>query len=90
MNRVSARPGTASILIPNQGAVLLWQTFRSTAIRLSITLVHSFRRLMAHKPDPILRAASRAGLDAEKMKAGFKVTLPKKPAAQKPEKAAAA
>ena len=86
MNRVSVRPGMASILIPNQGAVLLWQTFRSTAL----ALVHSFRRLTAHKQHPTLRAASRAGLDAEKMKAGFTVTLPRKPAGQKPEKAAAA
>jgi hypothetical protein len=87
---VSVRPGMASILVPNQGTVMLWQTFRSTAIRLSIALVQSFRRLKAHKQHPILRARS-AGLDAEKIEASFKeglltVTLPKKPAAQKPEK----
>ena len=33
LNRVSLRPGMASILMPNQGAVMLWQAFRSTAIR---------------------------------------------------------
>ncbi len=33
LNRVSVRPGMASILMPNQGTVMLWQTFRSTAIR---------------------------------------------------------
>ena len=49
LNRVSLRPGIASILMPNQGAVMLWQTFRSAAIRLSIALVQSFRRLKAHK-----------------------------------------
>jgi len=68
--------------------VMLWQTFRSTAIRLSIALEHSFLRLTAHKQHPILRAALPAGVDAEKIKARFK-TLPKKPAAQKPENAAA-
>ena len=48
-----------SILIPNQGTVMLWQTFRSTAIRLSTALVESFCRLTAHKQHPIL------GADAE-------------------------
>ena len=89
-SRVALNRETASILMPNQGAVMLWQAFRSTASRLSIALVQSFRRLTAHKQHPTLRAASRAGLDAEKMKAGFTVTLPRKPAGQKPEKAAAA
>jgi Hsp20/alpha crystallin family len=91
LNRVSFRPGMASILIPNQGAVMLWQTLGSTAIRLSISLVQSFRRLKAHKQHPILRAALPAGADAEKIEASFKkgvltVTLRKKPAAQTPEK----
>jgi hypothetical protein len=84
------RPGTASILMPNQGAVMLWQTFRSTAIRLSIALVQSFLRLKAHKQYPILRAALPAGVDAETIEASFKKdvlsALPTKPAAQKPEK----
>jgi hypothetical protein len=85
LNRVSVRPGMASILMPNQGAVMLWQTFRSTATRLSTELVHAFRRLTGHKQHPILRAA----LPAAKIKANFAVTLLQKPAAQKPEKAAA-
>ncbi len=95
LNRVSLRPGMASILMPNQGAVMLWQSFRSTAISLSIALVRSFHRLKARKQHPILTAALPAGVDAEKMiEASFKkgvltVTSPKKPAAQKPEKAAA-
>jgi hypothetical protein len=47
--------------------------------------VQSFRRLTAHKQHPIL------GADAERIEASvkkdvFAVTLPKKPAAQKPEK----
>ena len=71
----------ASILIPNQGAVMLWQAFRSTAIRLSIELAQSFRRLKAHKQRPILRTVY---VDAAKIDASFKhdaltVTLPKKP-----------
>ena len=73
----------ASILMPNQGAVMLWQAFCSTAIRLSAALVQSFSRLTAHKQHPIL--------GSERIEASFKkdvlaVTLPKKPAAQKPEK----
>jgi HSP20 family molecular chaperone IbpA len=65
----------------------LWQTFRSAAIRLSIALVQSIRRLKAHKKHPILTA----GFDAEMIEASFKqgvptVRLPKRPAAQKPEK----
>jgi Hsp20/alpha crystallin family len=91
LNRVSVRPGMASILMPNLGTVMLWQTFRSTVIRLSIALVQSFRRLTAHKQHPIMRAALPARTDAEKIEASFKkgvltVTLPNKPAAQKPEK----
>jgi len=86
LNRVPFRSGMASILMPNQGAVMLWQTVRSTAIGFSIALVDSFRRLKAHK-----RHALPVGVDAEEIEASFKkgmptVTLPKKPAAQKPEK----
>ena len=85
-SRIALNRGTASILMPNQGAVMLWQAFRSTAIRLSIALAQSFRRLTAHKQRPML------GVDAvERIEASFKkdvlaVTLPKKPAAEKPEK----
>src|SRR5437763_8040827 len=32
LNRVSRSPGIAPILMPNQGAVMLWQTLRSMAI----------------------------------------------------------
>jgi hypothetical protein len=85
LNRASFTPGMASILLPNQSAVMLWQTFRSTAIRLSIALMESFRRLTAHKQHPIL------DVDAERIEASFTqgvptATLPKKPAVQKPEK----
>jgi hypothetical protein len=85
LNRGAFIPGMASILMPNQGAVMLWQTIRSTAIGLSIGLAQSFRRLKAHKQRPILRTALPAGV--ENIGASFKndaltVTLPNK----KPEK----
>jgi hypothetical protein len=35
LNRAPFRPGMASILVPNQGAVMLWQSFRSTAMSLA-------------------------------------------------------
>jgi hypothetical protein len=91
LNRTSLRPGVASVLMPNQATVLLWQTFCSTAVGLSVALAQSLRRLKAHKQRPILRAALPAGVDVEKLEAGFKkgvrtATPPKKPAAQMPEK----
>jgi hypothetical protein len=83
LNRTAFRPGMASILMPNQGAVMLWQSFRSAAIGLSVELTQSFRRLTAHKQHP--------NVDAENIAARFDmdvptVTLPKKSAAPKPEK----
>jgi hypothetical protein len=86
LNRVPLSPGMASILMPNQGAVMLWQTVRSAAHSLSAALSQSFRRWKAHK-----QHALPVGVDAEEIEASFKkgmptVTLPKKPAAQKPEK----
>ncbi len=77
--------GTASILVPNQGAVMLWQTFCSAAVSLSAALVESLRRLKARKQHSI-----PADVDAE-IEPSFNsdlvaVPLPSKPAAQKPEK----
>jgi len=69
---------TSSILMPNQGAVMLWQTVRSTAVELSIALEQSFRRLTAHEQhvDP-----------EESFENGpLMATPPKQPPAQKPEK----
>jgi len=86
LNRVSVRPGIASILVPNQGAVMLWQALRGKAIRVSIALVHSFRRLAAQKQHSIPKATS--GVDAEKIKASFTVALLEQPGPRKPEKAA--
>jgi hypothetical protein len=89
LTRAPFKPGMASILVPNQGAVMLWQTFRSTAIALSIASAESFRRLAARKQRP-------AHVDAETIEASFEkdvltVTVPKKSAApeKKIEKAAA-
>jgi hypothetical protein len=80
LDRVSLRPGIASILMPNQGAIMLWQTLRSAAIKQSAALVQSFRRLKVRNHH----------LDAERIEASLEqslltVTLPKKPAAPKPE-----
>jgi hypothetical protein len=90
LNRVSLRPGIASMLMPSQGTVMLWQTFRSAAIRLSATLAQSFRRLTVHHQHQVLRAALPADVDAQKTETSLKqdvltVTLLKKPAAQKPK-----
>src|SRR5262249_29208819 len=75
--------GTASIMIPNQGAAMLWQTIRTTAIRLSTALTESFRGLKARKRH--LMAA-----DGEKIETGFEqnllaATLSKRHTAHKPE-----
>lgn len=87
LNRVPVRPGVASLLVPNQGAVMLWQSLHSTAIGLSIGLVQSFRRLKQHL---IPGAGLAAAVDAEKIEASFTTRtateLPKTPTAQKPEK----
>src|SRR5579872_5118588 len=47
-SRVSLNRGTASMLRPNPGAVLLWQAVRGTAIKLSAA-VQSFRYLKPRK-----------------------------------------
>jgi hypothetical protein len=88
LDRESLRPGIASILVPNQGAAMLWQTFRSAAVRLSAASVQSFHGLKTHNQHQIPSAALPTG--AETIEASLKqdalaVTLPKKPAAQKPE-----
>ena len=83
LNR-ALRPGTTSILVPNQTTVMLWQALRSTAIGLSTALVQSLGGLKAPKQAP-------AGVDAETIEASFQtgmptVTLPNNSAAQKREK----
>jgi hypothetical protein len=87
LDRVSLRPGIASVLMPNQGAVMLWQTFRSGAIRLSAALAQSFRRLTAHNQHQILSAALPTGteeIETSLKQGALAATLPNKPSAQKP------
>jgi hypothetical protein len=74
-SRVALDRVTASMLMPNQGAAILWQTGRRTVIRLSAALVRS-RRLPAHKQPP---------MPASVMEDLLAVRPPKKPAAHKPE-----
>jgi hypothetical protein len=78
-----AEPGMASILVPNQGAVMLWQTFRSTAIEFSIALLQSFRRLNAR--GRIMRTALPTERIEESLENVLTKTLPKAES-QKPEK----
>jgi hypothetical protein len=78
LDRMSVRP--ASLLVPNQGAVMLWQTLRSAAIGLSMTLAESFRRLKTHKQHPELGAPLPADFGAETIEASFTVTPPKQSA----------
>ena len=83
LDRVSRRAGIASVLVPNQGAVMLWQTLRSMAMTLSIAFAQSFRRLKAQNRHPVLedRLPSIDGLTDL-----LTVTLPKKSGPHKPEK----
>jgi hypothetical protein len=69
LDRVSLRPGVSSILVPNQGAVMLWQTLRSAAIGLASALVEAFRRFKAHKQHSVLSTALPAGVGAEQIEA---------------------
>jgi hypothetical protein len=84
LNRVSFTPGIASILVPSQGSVMLWQSLRNAAIGLSTTVVQSFRRLKAHKRHPVLSDAGT--MDARFNKDVLTARLPKQPKAQKPKK----
>ncbi len=86
LNRVPSRPGMASVLVPNQSAVLLWQTLRDAAVGLSHAFVELFRRFTAHKQHSVLRAALPAALDAKQIDASLNngvlaAPLPKKLAA---------
>ena len=82
LNRAELGPGVASILVPNQGAVMLWQTFRSTAIGLSIALLQSFHRLMR---GVIMRTALPTPRIEESLESVLTKTLPKAES-QKPKK----
>ena len=81
LNRALA-PGMASILVPNQAAVMFWQTLRSAAIKLSITSMQSLRRLKPRKQHAIPADVEKIDFQLGALTA----TLPSKPATQKPEK----
>jgi hypothetical protein len=89
LDRVSRRPGIASVLVPNQGAVMLWETLRSMATTLSTAFAQSFRRLKAHNQHPIPRDGL-PGIDREKIDRSLTdlltATLPKKPGPHKTER----
>jgi hypothetical protein len=78
LNR-ALQPGTASILVPNQATVMLWQALRGAAIGISKALTESFRGSR-------VRERPRAGVDADTIEASFAVTPPQKPAAWRLEK----
>ena len=74
--------------MPNQGAVMLWDTCRGKAIDLSISLAESFQRMTAPKARPAHAAMPDIG---GKIELSFEngihtLTSPAKPAGQKPEK----
>ena len=85
LNRVPLSPGMASILMPNQGAVMLWQTCRSAANSLSAVMVRSVRRWQSHTQDRMLTIPA-GRTEASAMKDALAVTPPMRPAARKPEK----
>ncbi|WP_439924194.1 hypothetical protein [Nitrobacter sp. JJSN] len=82
LNRSPTKQG---MFVPNQGAVMLWDTFRGTAVDLSMALAESFQRFTAPKQPSILEGEMAAGVGAE---VSFQNGVPtvKTPAAQKPEK----
>jgi hypothetical protein len=83
LNRASARQG---MLVPNQGAVMLWDSVRGKAIDLSISLTESFQRLTAPKQPSLLEAELAAAGEVSFENGVPTVTSSKTPAAQKPEK----
>ncbi|WP_439922983.1 hypothetical protein [Nitrobacter sp. JJSN] len=86
LDRASARSGIASILVPSESTVMLWDTLRGTAIRLQGALAQSFQRLTAHKQH--LEAALPADIDADFQSGMPMATLSKKSADQRPEEKA--
>jgi len=82
------RTARAGRFVPNQGAVLLWDTCRGKAIDLSITLAESFQRMTTPKARPVHAAMPDIG---GKIELSFEngiptLTSPANPAGQKPEK----
>jgi len=84
LNRVPSSAGMASVLMPNQGAVLLWQAVRSAAHSLTTAWTQAFCRLKAHKQHS-MPAAANADIEATFRSDLLALTLPK-PVARKPDK----
>jgi hypothetical protein len=84
LNRVPFSPGMASMLMPNQGAVMLWQTCRSSAISLSAALVQSLRRLKARNQHSMPADVDEipTSIDTDVLA----LATPKQPPTRKPEK----
>jgi hypothetical protein len=76
LNRVAARSGMASLLMPSVGSVMLWQAVSRKAHKLTTAFAQPFRR------QPATVEAVEADLDLGMLEA----TLSKAPATQKPEK----
>ncbi len=83
LNRVSSRSGVASILMPNQAAVTLWEACRSTAMGVSVALARSLRRLTALRQHAAVPAAEE--IEASFKTDGLATQLPKQPAGRKPD-----
>jgi hypothetical protein len=83
-SRIDLNRETASILMPNQGAVMLWRAVRGTAIRVSAAIMQSFRYFNRYNQHSA-PAGVEEEIDAIKSRA-VTVKLPRNPAAQMPDK----
>lgn len=76
LNR-AARPAAASILLPNQGAVMLWQALRGAAAELLPTMARAFGSLTVRKPSTARAGEGRLSF----MEGAHSVALPQNAAA---------
>ncbi len=81
LNRSTRR----GMFVPNQGAVMLWDSFRGRAVDLSAALTESFQRLTAPKQPSILEGEMAAGMGAEVSFENGVPTVTSTTASQKPE-----
>jgi hypothetical protein len=81
LNRASNKQG---MFVPSLGAVMLWDSFRGTAIDLSMALAESFQRFTAPRQPSILETEMATGMGAEvSFQNGVPTVTPT--SAQKPE-----